>query len=73
MSRISCDPGVLGGKPVIEGTRISVEQILGLLANGMTPEAVVEAYPILEPGDIRSALAYAQAALRNDLVLDLAH
>lgn len=70
MRRIVCEPEVLGGKPVIEGTRISVEQILGLLAKGMTPDAVVEAYPILELDDIRSALAYAQAALRNDLVLD---
>ena len=50
---------------------MSVEQILGLLAKGMTFEAIVEAYPILTPEDIRSALAYAQAAMKNDVVLDV--
>ena len=71
MRRIVCNAGVLGGKPTIEGTRISVEQVLGLLAKGMNPEAIVEAYPILNLEDIRTALAYAQASLRNDVVLDL--
>ena len=72
MRRIISDPGVLGGKPVVEGTRMSVEQILGLLAKGMTVEGVCEAYPILAPEDVRAALAWAQAALRNDVVIDLA-
>ncbi len=47
MRRIASDPRVLGGKPVIEVTRMSVEQILGLLANGMSIDAICEAYPIL--------------------------
>ena len=71
MRRVVSDPGILGGKTVVEGTRMSVEQILGLLAKGMTFEAIVEAYPILTPEDIRSALAYAQAAMKNDVVLDV--
>ncbi len=73
MRRIVSDPRVLGGKPVVEGTRMSVEQILGLLAKGMTVDAVCEAYPILGPDDVRAALAWAQAALRNDLLLDVSH
>ena len=71
MRRVVCDPAILGGKPTIEGTRISVEQILGLLAKGMSPEGIVEAFPILQIEDIRTALGYAQAALRNDVVLDV--
>lgn len=72
MRRIISDPGVLGGKPVVEGTRMSVEQILGLLAKGMTVDALCEAYPILVAEDVRAALAWAQAALKNDVVVDLA-
>jgi len=72
MRKIVSDPRVLGGKPVVEGTRMSVEQILGLLAKGMTVDALCEAYPILVPEDVRTALAWAQAALKNDVVVDLA-
>jgi uncharacterized protein (DUF433 family)/predicted nuclease of predicted toxin-antitoxin system len=70
--RIVSHPRVLGGKPVIEGTRISVEQVLGLLANGMSVEAICSSFPILAPEDVRGALSWAQAALRNDVVIDLA-
>jgi uncharacterized protein (DUF433 family) len=73
MRRIVSDQRVLGGKPVVEGTRMSVEQILGLLAKGMTAEALCEAYPVLAPEDVRVALAWAQAALKNDVVVDLPH
>ena len=71
MRRVVSDPRILGGKPVIETTRMSVEQILGLLAKGMTPDAIVDAYPILTPEDIRTALAYAHAAIKNDIVVDV--
>jgi uncharacterized protein (DUF433 family) len=60
MRRVVSDLQVLGGKPVIEGTRMSVEQILGLLAKGMTVEGICEAYPILQPEDVRAALAWAR-------------
>jgi uncharacterized protein (DUF433 family) len=43
--RIVCNPRILGGKPVVEGTRMSVEQILGLIAKGMSVEAIVGSYP----------------------------
>ena len=73
MRRIVSDPRILGGKPVVEGTRISVEQLLGLLAKGMTVESICASYPVLVPEDVRGALAWAQAALRNDVVVDVSH
>jgi uncharacterized protein (DUF433 family) len=72
MRRVVTNRAILGGKPVLEGTRISVEQILGLLANGQTPAQIVDSYPILNEDDIRTAIGYARAALKNDLILDVA-
>ncbi|GIX08033.1 MAG: hypothetical protein KatS3mg115_2436 [Candidatus Poribacteria bacterium] len=59
LDRITIDPKVLGGKPCIRGMRISVALILNLLANGLSPEEILRAYPYLEPEDIRQALRYA--------------
>ncbi len=64
MVRIIATPEILGGKPVVEGTRLSVEHILGLLANGMSNQEIVESYPILSEESIRAVLAYAAHALR---------
>jgi uncharacterized protein (DUF433 family) len=57
--RITFDPKVMGGRACIRGMRITVSLIVNLVANGMTPEKVIEAYPYLEPEDIRQALRYA--------------
>ncbi|MYB63607.1 DUF433 domain-containing protein [Candidatus Poribacteria bacterium] len=65
MVRIIANPGILGGKPVIEGTRISVEHVLGLLANGMTNEEIIADYPILSEESIRAVLGYAVRALKS--------
>jgi uncharacterized protein (DUF433 family) len=70
--RIICNPRILGGKPVVEGTRMSVEQILGLIAKGMTVAAIARSYPALTTADVRGAVAYAQAALRDDIVVEVA-
>ena len=70
MVRIIANPEILGGKPVIEGTRISVEHVLGLLANGMTNEEIIADYPILSEESIRAVLGYAARALQNDIVVD---
>ena len=59
LQRITFDPRVLHGKPVIRGLRISVEMILELLAKGSTRQEILEDYPVLEPEDIQAALAYA--------------
>jgi uncharacterized protein (DUF433 family) len=70
--RIVCNPRILGGKPVVEGTRMSVEQILGLIAKGMSVAAIVRSHPALTAADVRGAVAYAQAALRDDIVVEVA-
>ena len=71
MVRIIANPEILGGKPVIENTRISVEHVLGLLANGMTNEEIIAEYPILSEESIRAVLGYAARALQNDIVIDV--
>ena len=71
MVRIVANPGILGGKPIVEGTRLSVEHILGLLASGMTNEEIIADYPILSEESIRAVLAYAARALKNDIVIDM--
>lgn len=65
--RITFDPKVMGGRACIRGMRITVSLILNLVANGMTPEEIIEAYPYLEPDDIRQTLQYA-AWLAEDTV-----
>lgn len=57
--RITFDPNVMGGRACIRGLRITVSLILNLIANGMSIEEIVEAYPYLEPEDVRQALRYA--------------
>ncbi len=59
--RVVCDPGILGGKPVIAGTRVSVEIILEQLSLGATVNDVIEDYPFLTREDVLAALAYASA------------
>ncbi|HEY9699072.1 MAG TPA: DUF433 domain-containing protein [Trichocoleus sp.] len=59
LTRITLDPEVMGGKPCIRGLRVTVITILGLLASGHIPEAILSAYPYLELADIYEALAYA--------------
>ncbi len=66
--RITIDPDVMGGKPCIRGLRFPVSRLLGLLASGMTSEAIVAEYPYLEPDDVRQALAYAAALAEEEVV-----
>ncbi len=68
LSRITADPEIFAGKPVVRGMRISVELILSLLAQGQTIEAILEDYPELEPDDIRACLAYARAAIADESI-----
>lgn len=70
--RIVSDPAILGGKPIIKGTRISVEFLLELFASGAGRDDVLRAYPHLKPGDIEEALRYAAEALKHDRVIPLA-
>jgi len=65
--RIVIDPRVLGGKPVIKGTRVPVEVVVGSLAGGMTVEQVCQEYQIA-PEDVRAALTYAADVLADERV-----
>ncbi len=57
--RITCDPDILGGKPIIRGMRIRVSDILGYLAGGETRASLLEEFDELEDEDISAALAFA--------------
>jgi uncharacterized protein (DUF433 family) len=65
---ITTDPKVMMGKPVVAGTRITVELILEKLAAGETVEQILEAHPRLTRQAIQAALAFAAEALRSDVV-----
>ncbi len=58
LDRITFDPNVMGGRACIRGTRVTVSLVVNLVANGMSSEEVLEAYPYLEPEDVRQALQY---------------
>jgi len=57
--RITFDPHVMGGRACLRGMRITVSLIVNLVANGMPTAEILEAYPYLEPEDVRQALQYA--------------
>ena len=59
LERISIDPNVRFGKPCVRGTRITVGDVLGYLAGGMSEDEVLADFPQLRPDDIRACLAYA--------------
>ncbi|MGH9947038.1 MAG: DUF433 domain-containing protein [Pyrinomonadaceae bacterium] len=63
LERITVNPNVMTGKPVIRGTRLSVEFILGLLAHGSTMEEILEEYKGLTPDDIHACLFFAGKTL----------
>lgn len=70
LRRITFNPEVLGGKPLIRGLRISVEMILELLAKGATWQEILEDYPDLEPDDLRAALLYAHHLVAGESIID---
>ena len=57
------DPAILGGKPIVRGSRLAVEFILGLFADGWTQDQVLESYPTLTPERLRAVFAYAAETL----------
>ena len=68
LRRIVIDPKVMVGKPVIKGTRIPVELIVKLVANGATEEDILRDYPHLTKDDIKAALLYAAEVIGNEEV-----
>ena len=69
LSRITVEPGKAGGRPCIRGLRMRVQDILEMLAAGMTTAEIVAEYPYLEVDDVRAALAYAAAAAADTAVV----
>jgi uncharacterized protein (DUF433 family) len=70
--RITIDPKILVGKPVVKGTRLSVEFIIGLLAQGWSEAEVLRNYPGLTPDDLRACLAYAGDVMKSERVYPIA-
>lgn len=64
-TRITVDPEKMGGIPCIRGIRIPVAAIVGMVANGMAEKEMLDAYPDLEPEDIKEALLYAAEAVKE--------
>ena len=62
LTRITVDPKIFGGKPIIRGRRIAVEHILGMLAAGDSSETILSGYSWLEEEDIQACLLYARRA-----------
>lgn len=66
--RITSDPMIFGGKPIIRGRRLAVEHILAMLAAGDTAQDIVAAYPFLEPEDVRACILYAYKLVAHERV-----
>jgi uncharacterized protein (DUF433 family) len=68
LERITVNPAIFGGKPIIRGRRLAVEHVLGMLEAGDSWDTIVEGYPWLEPDDIRACLKYAQRMVARERV-----
>jgi len=68
LQRITVDPKIFGGKPIIRGRRLAVEHILGMLAAGDSSQTILEGYPWLEPEDVRACLVYARRLVGHESV-----
>ena len=66
LNRITTNPSILTGKPVIRGMRISVEQILKMLSRGISHHDILDEYPLLEEDDIRACLLFAASKISNE-------
>jgi uncharacterized protein (DUF433 family) len=69
LKRIVINPKVMGGRPIIKGTRITVEHIMRELASGMSSDELLDAHPHLTAADIQAACAYAAARLGEERIL----
>lgn len=72
LERITVNPGIFGGKPIIRGRQLAVEHVLGMLAAGDTPETILAGYPWLEKEDIQACLVYARRLVANERIESLA-
>jgi uncharacterized protein (DUF433 family) len=65
LERITCDPRIMAGKPVIAGTRLTVEFILNLLAHGMTTSEILEEYAGISADDVQACFLFSQRSLKH--------
>ncbi len=68
LKRITINPQIFGGKPILRGRRLAVEHVLGMLAAGDDVETLLEGYPWLEREDIQACLVYARRLLGHERV-----
>jgi len=68
LERITVNPSIFGGKPIIRGRRLAVEHVLGMLAAGDTPELLLQGYPWLEKEDIQACLVYARRMVGHERI-----
>jgi len=68
LERITVNPGIFGGKPIVRGHRLAVEHVLGMLAAGDTMDDLMAAYPWLERDDVLACLAYARRVVGHERV-----
>jgi uncharacterized protein (DUF433 family) len=68
LGRITVDPTIFAGKPIIRGMRMAIEHLLGMLAAGDTPDRLLREYPFLDPPDIQACLAYAHRSMAGEQV-----
>ena len=71
LRRVTSNPEIFGGKPIVRGQRISVELVLSLLAQGVPQDELLQDYPSLEAQDIQACFAYAHAVIANDSLDDI--
>ena len=68
IERITCNPEIFGGKPIIRGRRLAVEHVLDMLAAGDDSATILSGYPWLEPADIQACLVYASLLARHERI-----
>lgn len=68
LERITFNPAIFGGKPIVRGRRLAVEHVLGMLAAGDTSETILEGYSWLEPEDIQACLLYARRLVAQERI-----
>ena len=68
LRRITSDPAIFGGKPIVRGKRLAVEHVLAMLAAGDSTQDLLAAYPFLEPDDVRACMLYAYKLVAHERV-----
>jgi len=68
LERITFNPEIFGGKPIVRGRRLAVEHVLGMLAAGGSPDTILKGYPWLEKEDILACLVYARRLVGHERI-----